>query len=123
MGYIYEAMDRAKETIAETFFGDADKYKDVFAIIDRRWDVQLYPPLHATGFYLNPRFFYKDLSVKADKEIFNGVMDCIEKLIPCLQTQYRILDDLATYEQALGLFGKPMAIRQRSTRTPDNYNI
>ncbi|XP_058187579.1 uncharacterized protein LOC131304373 [Rhododendron vialii] len=57
MGYIYEAMDRAKETIINTFGGDEDKYKTVFEIIDVRWEVQLHQPLHAAGYYLNPAFF------------------------------------------------------------------
>ncbi|RDX65806.1 hypothetical protein CR513_55501, partial [Mucuna pruriens] len=46
MGYIYEVMDRVKEAIQKVFNGNEDKYKDIFAIIDRRWDFQLHHPLH-----------------------------------------------------------------------------
>nr|KYP59194.1 hypothetical protein KK1_014625 [Cajanus cajan] len=38
MGYIYEAMDKAKETIMKSFKNES-KYKDVFAFIDKRWDI------------------------------------------------------------------------------------
>ncbi|XP_006599814.2 uncharacterized protein [Glycine max] len=38
MGYIYEAMDKAKETIIKSFNNNESKYKDVFAIIDKRWN-------------------------------------------------------------------------------------
>ncbi|XP_059283523.1 uncharacterized protein LOC132037084 [Lycium ferocissimum] len=54
MGYIYEAMDRAKEAIAKAFEGNIAKYKDIFKIIDERWQCQLHHPLHAAGHYLNP---------------------------------------------------------------------
>ncbi|XP_059627377.1 uncharacterized protein LOC132270198 [Cornus florida] len=39
MGYIYAAMDRAKEAIAKSFGEVEDKYKDIFEIIDKRCDV------------------------------------------------------------------------------------
>ena len=38
MGYIYEAVDRAKEAIMAAF-EDKSKYKDVFDIMDRKWEV------------------------------------------------------------------------------------
>ncbi|CAH1433740.1 unnamed protein product [Lactuca virosa] len=46
-GYIYEAMDRAKEAIRDSF-SNADDYKTTFQIIDQRWECQLHKPLHAT---------------------------------------------------------------------------
>ncbi|XP_059635539.1 uncharacterized protein LOC132277712 [Cornus florida] len=36
MGYIYAAMDRAKEAIAKSFGGVEDKYSNIFEIIDKR---------------------------------------------------------------------------------------
>ena len=39
MGYIYEAMDRAKECIASSFDHKEEKYNEIFEIIDKRWDV------------------------------------------------------------------------------------
>ncbi|XP_057791194.1 uncharacterized protein LOC131008327 [Salvia miltiorrhiza] len=47
MGYIYEAMEKAKEAIAKSFQNNESRYKEVFAIIDNRWDCQLHRPLHA----------------------------------------------------------------------------
>ncbi|VYS68273.1 unnamed protein product [Arabidopsis thaliana] len=54
MGYIYGAMDQAKETIMKSFTYKEVNYKMAFEIIDRRWDIQLHRPLHAAGYYLNP---------------------------------------------------------------------
>ena len=48
MGYIYEAMNRAKDTIVRSFNGNEEKYKEIFNIIDKRWEIQFHRPLHAT---------------------------------------------------------------------------
>ncbi|XP_052187762.1 uncharacterized protein LOC127798293 [Diospyros lotus] len=55
MGYIYEAMDRAKEKIAQNFNHQKIKYERIWNIIDTRWDLQLHRPLHAAGYFLNPK--------------------------------------------------------------------
>nr|DAD32667.1 TPA_asm: hypothetical protein HUJ06_011519 [Nelumbo nucifera] len=60
MGYIYEAMDRAKEAIASSFGRHEEKYKHIFEIIDKRWECQLHQPLHTASFYLNLKFYYDD---------------------------------------------------------------
>ncbi|XP_058207975.1 uncharacterized protein LOC131321014 [Rhododendron vialii] len=111
-GYIYEAMDRAKETIINTFGGDEDKYKTVFEIIDARWEVQLHQPLHSAGYYLNPAFFYKDgARMKADKEVWKGLVDCIERLVPTERMQDEILHLIALYEEEEeGIFKKEMQL-------------
>ncbi|RVW13610.1 hypothetical protein CK203_088822 [Vitis vinifera] len=36
LGYIYEAMNRAKDTIVRSFNGNEEKYKEIFNIIDKR---------------------------------------------------------------------------------------
>ncbi|XP_049381258.1 uncharacterized protein LOC125845770 [Solanum stenotomum] len=59
MVYIYEAMNRAKETTARGFHGVKKQYEKVFEIIDARWSDQLHPPLHVVGHVLNPGLFYK----------------------------------------------------------------
>jgi Protein of unknown function (DUF 659) len=55
MGYIYEAMDRAKEEIAANFNNKISSYKKIWEIIDQRWSLQLHRPLHAAAYYLNPK--------------------------------------------------------------------
>ncbi|KAL5133726.1 hypothetical protein HKD37_03G007015 [Glycine soja] len=69
MGYIYEAMDKAKETIIKSFNNNESKYKDVFAIIDKRWNCQLHRPLHAAAHFLNLEFFYDNINLEFDFEI------------------------------------------------------
>ncbi|XP_024025717.1 uncharacterized protein LOC112092838 [Morus notabilis] len=60
MGFIYEAMDKAKEQIAKNLEGEEKYYKEIWEIIDEKWDFQLYQHLHAAAYYLNPRIQYSD---------------------------------------------------------------
>ncbi|KAG4940713.1 hypothetical protein JHK82_044389 [Glycine max] len=63
MGYIYEAMDKAKETIIKSFNNNESK------------------PLHAAAHFLNPEFFYDIIDLEFNFEVTNGLNDCIKKLI------------------------------------------
>ena len=55
MGFIYEAMDLAKEAIKERYGDKRQKYFPIWKIIDERWNRQLHYPLHAASYYLKPR--------------------------------------------------------------------
>ena len=55
MGFIYEAMDQAKEAIKERYGDKRQKYFPIWKIIDERWNKQLHRLFHAAGYYLNPR--------------------------------------------------------------------
>ncbi|XP_028062825.1 uncharacterized protein LOC114266138 [Camellia sinensis] len=124
MGYIYEAMDRAKEAIAKSFNGNEEKYKEFFEIIDNRWNVQLHRPLHAAGYYLNPEYFYANPNIEKDKEVMSGLYKCMQRLVPSNKTQDKVCAELTTYKKADGLFGMALAIRQKTSRAPgDLYFI
>nr|XP_033508844.1 uncharacterized protein LOC104121638 [Nicotiana tomentosiformis] len=119
MGYLYEAIDRAKETIAVSFEGDVRKYEKVFDIIDSRWSNQLHRPLHAAGHLLNPGLFYKNTRDETlDSEVWIGYHECLEKLIPNSATVDQIGEEFGRYSQAEGLFGLQAAIRARDIRSP-----
>ncbi|CAL0318246.1 unnamed protein product [Lupinus luteus] len=86
MGYIYEAMDKAKETIIKAFNEKENKYKDVFKIIDERWNCQLHRPLHAAGHMLNPEYYYANRSMEFDPEVIGGLHACLHKFALNTQT-------------------------------------
>ena len=90
MGYIYEAMDRAKECIATSFNGKEDRYNEVYAIIDRRWESQLHRPLHAAVHLLNPEFFYSDPTIQENEEIVDGFLRCMQRLVRSPDIQEKI---------------------------------
>lgn len=122
MGFIYEAMDRAKEAIRDSF-SRPDDYKTAFEIIDRRWECQLHRPLHAAGHFLNPGIFYKDVSGVACEEVEKGLYDCVMRLVPEQQVQDKISEELDKYRNAQGLFGNPMAVRHRETKSPGKFQL
>ena len=121
MGYIYEAMDRAKEAIAASFSNNEEKYKDVFAFIDARWNVQLHRPLRAGGYYLNPKLYYANPNVEQDEEVMQSLSACIWRVVSTTELQDKILDELSKYKKA-GFFGMPFAVRHSTTKAPDNEN-
>ena len=55
MGYIYEAMDRAKEQIQKNFNDVQMRYRPILRIIEIRWELQLHRLLHAAAYFLNPK--------------------------------------------------------------------
>ncbi|KAL8542938.1 hypothetical protein ACS0TY_003710 [Phlomoides rotata] len=118
MGYIYKAMDRAKETIMKAFDNKEYEYRDAFEIIDKRWSCQLHKPLHAAGFFLNPEFFYKNGGDDVDSEVSKGFYDAMERLVPNPAEQDKITEELALYRNADGQFGLNVAIRQRGVLAP-----
>ena len=69
MRYIYEAMIRANETIVKSLLGNEEKYKEIFEIIDRRWEIKLHQPLHVAGYFLNPEVFYDKPELEHDEAI------------------------------------------------------
>ena len=97
MGYIYEAMTRAKETIVKRFHGNEETYKEIFEIIDRRWEIQLHQPLHAVGYFLNPEVFYDELELEHDKAIMRQLYKCIDILIKDVDTREKAVDELSIY--------------------------
>ncbi|XP_061371723.1 uncharacterized protein LOC133314291 isoform X1 [Gastrolobium bilobum] len=121
MGYMYQVMHRAKETIQRSFNGKEDKYKDIFAIIDKRWECQLHHPLHAACYFLNPEFFYCNRQIQYDSKVMTGLHQCIERLIPTNEGVDSITNELSLYMRVGGIFGFKAAIRQRATLSPAEW--
>nr|GEW30129.1 hypothetical protein CTI12_AA322260 [Tanacetum cinerariifolium] len=117
MGYIYEAMDRLKEAIVASFSHDENLYNKAFEIIDQKWSAQFHKPLHAAGHYLNSEMFYDKAKEAAYEEVKSGLYACIRRLTPDIAIQDLIYEELDLYQNALKLFGDPMAIRHRKTKS------
>ncbi|KAL6531369.1 hypothetical protein OROMI_027732 [Orobanche minor] len=115
MGYIYELMDRAKETIKFNCGGVKKKYMPIWRKIDARWTPQLHHPLHAAGYYLNPQLRY-EVGFSNCSEVKEGLYACMDRM---LSNDDRLAADiqLDNYDNAQGDFGCPMAIRSRKLRS------
>ncbi|XP_052622246.1 uncharacterized protein LOC128127634 [Lactuca sativa] len=120
MGYIYEAMDKAKEQIAYSFNNKFNEYKAFFKIIDDRWNCQLHQDLHATGHYLNLSIFYNNPGVKEDSEVIKGLMVCIHKM-SSEEDETKIRQELSIYTGAEELFAQHMVVKLRTTLAPTKW--
>lgn len=118
MGYVYEAMDRAKEATEEGFKKNESKYSRIFTIIDSRWNKQLHRPLHAAAHFFNPTYFYDNPQMEFVKEIKSGFLICLTRLVPNLEDQDQITNELPDYKKAKGHFGLDIAIRSRKKKSP-----
>ena len=118
MGYIHEAMNRVKDTIVRSFNGNGEKYKEIFNIIDKRWEIQLHRPLHAAGYFLNLKFFYDKPEIERDAEIMSDLYKCILRLTRDPAKQEKVVAEVSLYTNAHGLFGNELAVRTRKTRAP-----
>jgi len=119
MGYIYEAMDQAKEQIRAAYKDRLAKYGRIWEIIDNRWNNQLHRPIHAAGYFLNPRYHYKNrLGDQHDGEVRSGLIDCLERMVPSHVDQLEIHRQLTVFNMASGTFGKNLAKMARDVDQP-----
>ncbi|KAH9301451.1 hypothetical protein KI387_013034, partial [Taxus chinensis] len=91
MGFIYVAMDRAKESIQNSYIGDIVRYGPFWEIIDWRWNNQLHQPIHATVYYLNPN-------------AVNATRICLRPFTRSNRLSQKWLNDLVFVQYNLRLF-------------------
>ncbi|RDY07159.1 hypothetical protein CR513_08759, partial [Mucuna pruriens] len=108
-------MDKAKEAIQKNFNGNEDKHKDIFVIIDRRWDCQLRHSLHAVVYFLNPEFFYKNPNIEMNCEVLEGLYKCIDMLNENNEFVDHIHNELPMYERTTNMFGYLAIVRKKTT--------
>ena len=83
VGYIYEAMNQANEQIKAAYKDRVAKYGPIWEIVDRRWNNQRHRPIHADGYFLNPRYHYRyHIDQYLSGEIANGLYSCLERMVP-----------------------------------------
>ncbi|KAD5960576.1 hypothetical protein E3N88_12048 [Mikania micrantha] len=80
MAFIYGAMDECKEKIAKNFDNQLSSYKEIWDIIDQKWENQMHRDLHAAAYYLNPRFRWSP-NVSEHQEIKRGLYNCMDRFV------------------------------------------
>uniref|UniRef100_A0A6N2K340 BED-type domain-containing protein n=1 Tax=Salix viminalis TaxID=40686 RepID=A0A6N2K340_SALVM len=120
MGYLYEAMDKAKEAIKTRLKNRMSQYGPYIRVIDARWDKQLHSPLHAAGSFLNPGIFFRP-SFSKQNEVTRGLLSTIIRLVPDYDIQDNISAQIEEYKKATGDFGISLAIRQRAKLNPVSW--
>eukprot|EP00253_Pinus_taeda_P033448 PITA_33448 len=122
MGFIYEALDQEKEQIKRAYKDKVANYGPFWAIIDERWNNQLHRPTHAAGYFLNPRYHYKAKATGALRgEVRDGLIDCIDRMIPLECDQLEIHRQVTNFTNASGTFGKNLAKIAREADEPAQW--
>ncbi|GKU98298.1 hypothetical protein SLEP1_g11318 [Rubroshorea leprosula] len=93
MGYLYEAIDKAKVTIKKNFNNRLSQYMPYIKVIDARWDKQLYSPLHSAGCFLNPGIYFR-LDFNKQTAVMRGLLNTLTTLIPDEEKQDLISSQL-----------------------------
>ena len=121
MGYLYEALDRAKEAIYQYYDDKGEegltKRAQIWGVIDDRWNNTLHRPIHAAGLYLNPAFAYA-CGFNFDGEVMDGFLQCVQRMVPIPSERSAISRQMEMYRMASGMLGYDMAIQDRSARMP-----
>ncbi|KAH1212722.1 hypothetical protein GmHk_14G040845 [Glycine max] len=121
MGFIYVEMDCAKEKIKSNFNNVNKNYEPVWEIIDKRWENQLYRPLHAAAYYLNPQLHFEDDFKKDNREVKEGLFICMMRLVKDVGVRNKINGQLLEFHFAKGLFSMENAINSRKTMPPTEW--
>ncbi|KAG6648808.1 uncharacterized protein LOC122316382 [Carya illinoinensis] len=117
MGYLYNAMEKAKENIKARLKNKVSAFMPFIRVIDARWDKQLHSPLHAAGCLLNPGIYFNPC-FKSRNDVSRGFTTCVVKMEPDIDKQDEIIQQIDMYKNANGDFGQPIAIRQREKSNP-----
>lgn len=121
MGFIYEEMNRAKEKIQSAFKRAKRRYMPLLDIIDGRWDKELLNPLHATAYYLNPKFHYSP-NFKDDIGVKCGLYGCLVRMARNKDASSKIGRQLEEdFKNARNLFGSEIAKIAIKTKNPEAW--
>lgn len=122
MGFIYNAMDESKELIAQSLGGDESAYREIWDIIDEKWELQLHRHSHAVSYYLNPQFQYIE-NKSTNLEIKLGLYHCMDKLIADSIEREKIDVQLIPFMNKEGFFRLQQAKNTITKRSPGNFWI
>ncbi|PKU85227.1 hypothetical protein MA16_Dca025470 [Dendrobium catenatum] len=122
MGFIYNAMDEAKEMIASNLGGSEGSFREIWNIIDDRWELQLHRHLHAAGYYLNPQYQYAE-NKSTNPEIKLGLYHCMDRLISDATERSNADLQLVPFRNKEGFFGLQQAKDTIAKRSPVEWWI
>lgn len=89
-------------------------------IIDGRWDEELLRPLHATAYYLNPKFHYSP-NFKDDIGVKCGLYGCLVRIAKNKNAASKIDLQLEEFKHARNFFGSEIAKIAIKTKTPEAW--
>uniref|UniRef100_A0A803MKY8 HAT C-terminal dimerisation domain-containing protein n=1 Tax=Chenopodium quinoa TaxID=63459 RepID=A0A803MKY8_CHEQI len=120
IGFIYELMTKAKESIRTYYIMDEGKCKTFLDIVDKGWHNQLHTSLHSAGAFLNPCIQYNP-EVKFLAAIKEDFFNVLEKLLPTPELRHNITNQILLFQRATGMFGCNLAKEARDTVAPGEW--
>ena len=113
MGYLYEAMDRAKEAIHRYYEDKGEvgltRRAELWSVIDERWNNSLHRPIHVAGLYLNLAFSYA-CRFQYDVEVMDRFLQCVQRMVLTPFERSKISRQKEIYRMAGGIFGYDMVV-------------
>ncbi|KAG8381196.1 hypothetical protein BUALT_Bualt06G0097100 [Buddleja alternifolia] len=117
VGFIYEMMTKAKESIRTYYIMDEIKCKTCLDIVDKNWKNTLHSPLHSAAAFLNPSIQY-DPDVKFLGLIKEDFFRVLEKLLPTPELRRDITNQILLFTRGSGMFGCSLAKEATDTVPP-----
>ena len=82
-----------------------------------RWSILVHRPIHAATLFLNLAFSYK-CNFDFDDEVLEGLLTCIQRMVPEYDTRNAINCDIEVYRDGTGAFVFGDIIRDRTLFMP-----
>uniref|UniRef100_A0A2N9HA16 Uncharacterized protein n=1 Tax=Fagus sylvatica TaxID=28930 RepID=A0A2N9HA16_FAGSY len=79
-GYLYEAMERAKEAIQQRCDNNKDKYIQIWELFESRRSQNIIHPIHAAAAFLNPAYMCSETFME-NHEMKEGIRFILENLV------------------------------------------
>ncbi|XP_052179281.1 uncharacterized protein LOC127792687 isoform X2 [Diospyros lotus] len=118
VGFIYELMTRAKESIRTYYIMDEIKCKTFLDIVDKKWHNNFHSPLHSAAAFLNPSIQYNP-EIKFLGTIKEDFFRVLEKLLPTPELRRDITNQILLFTRATGIFGCNLAKEAIDTVSPE----
>ncbi|CAI9092357.1 OLC1v1027573C1 [Oldenlandia corymbosa var. corymbosa] len=118
VGFIYELMTRAKESIRTYYIMDEIKCATFLDIVDNKWHNNLHSPLHSAAAFLNPSIQYNP-EIKFIGSIKEDFYRVLEKLLPTPELRRDITNQILLFTRASGMFGCNLAKEAIDTVPPE----
>lgn len=120
VGFIYDAFEKAKSSVILAFNQKESVYSPYLKAIDHVLLKEFQSPLYVAAYYLNPSIFYSPTFLSS-RVIQKGLLDSIEALEPDITSQVMITNNINFYEEAVGDFGRPVALHGRDSLAPGYF--
>ncbi|KAH6822215.1 hAT transposon superfamily [Perilla frutescens var. hirtella] len=117
VGFIYELMTRAKESIRTYYIMDEIKCKTFLDIVDKHWQNNLHSPLHSAAAFLNPSIQYNP-EIKFFSAIKEDFYTVLEKLLPTPDHRHDLTNQILLFSRGKGMFGCNLAKEAIDTVSP-----